>query len=432
MNNPIVPQEDQNLLGLLAHGKAEDLSKSKFEPDWMESDIGRKLMLAGMELAGQGKEVNAISVVSRAKLSVPGLIPEMITLFNNGFGAASVQDAVEHTFQNYAVRQAVQMSDEIRRLAKSEPQNINKWLGRMGMNMASIIQSGDSYDARPSHHASQPLPVVFTTSLITGMNDLLRGGYKTCLLLIYAGVTSHGKSLTLKSHVLDLILQKFRVAVIITENTASSFSAELAAAMAGVDFEKEVAPNKFEATAMQSASERKARYHQCLQYCDEYLMVYGPDYYSDQQLTRMQRFNHYDAIVIDYMMKKSGMLRKIVNPGDEVGDFADWLLAFVKDTGLFIASAGQMSKLAAKSFVKTGATDEVILYGTARVEYASDEFVPLRRHPKLKNTAQFRVKKDRLGNRLDTTHDVPLDAKRRILQIQRLLNQDLALDESLL
>lgn len=435
MTMTIIPEEDQTILGLVTHGKAKELDQSIYKPDWLKSDVTRRLVGAGIELARQEKDITPISIIAKAKLSVPGLIPEMIEFFQNGFGKADVSDAVEHAYQDYACRQADQMADEIKRLVKTDPHGINKWMGRMGMGMASIMQSGDNYDSRPSHHAEQPLPTVFTKSLIGGvgpnnhMNDLLRGGYKTAFLLIYAGVTSHGKSVTLRSHAIDLILQKYKVAVVITENTEASFSAEVAAAMAGVDFEKEVSTRKFEGTAMQTAAEREARYRQCLQYCDEYLMVYGPSWYSDQQLERIERWNHPNALIIDYFMKRTGMLRKTNNAQDEVGDFADWMLGFAKSTGLWIGSAGQMSKDAAKKFLKSGATDDVILYGTARVEYASDEFGAIRRHPKLKNTAQFKIKKDRLGGKLDTVHDIPIDAKRRILHIQKLANQDLLLDD---
>jgi len=426
----IISEEDAAILGIVAHGKAKELDQSIFRTEWMDGDIGRQLVSACVVLARDGKDVNAIAAIAKAKLSVPGLVPEVIKIFKNGFGAADLQDAIQHTYQNYVNRQVEQMSEEMQRLSHSEPQNVTKWLPRFGISMANILHAGDSYDPRPSKHAEKPLPTVFAKSLIGGpapngtMNDLLRGGYKTSFFMLYAGVTSHGKSLTLRSHAADLILQKFRVAVVITENTETTFSAEVGAALAGVDFESEVSTKVFKANEYESAADRKSRYRQCLQYADEYLLVYGPKWYSDSQLERIVRWEHPEALIIDYFMKKSGMLRKATNAQDEVGDWADYLLEFAKTTGLWICSAGQMSKDASKKFVKTGSTDDVIVYGTARPEYASDEFVPVRRHPKLKNTADFHVKKDRLGNRLDTTHSIPLDPIRRILQINRLLAQN--------
>jgi hypothetical protein len=416
----LIPIVDQDIIGLCLHGQSEALDKSIFKPDWLQSDISRKLAEASISLTRDGQPVNPVSVVSRAKLSVPGLLTELIRLRKNGFGQAVMGDAVNHSYQVFAVNKAVGIADEMKRLAQNEPQNFEKWLARQATSIVGLIHDGDAYDPRPSAHLQKPLPTVFASSLITGMNDMLRGGYKKPYFGVYAGVTSHGKSVTLDTHAIDLLLQQFHVAFIITENTEQKVTAKIAASMAGVDYDTEVAPGKFKGTEFESPEEREARYKERGDYIEQYLTVYRSDYCNDSKLKRIAKWEKPDAIIIDYLKKQPGLFSRSGGGQDEVGDFADWLLDFANTEGICVITAGQMSKDAAKRFLKSGSTEDIILYGTARVEYASDQFIPLRRHPSLKNTAEFRVKKDRDGGKLDTKHVIPMDFMRKILEIKRL------------
>lgn len=417
----LIPAEDKIILGICAHGMSKELDQSIFKPSWLQSDISRQLVEACISLARDGKDVNAMSAISRAKLSVPGLPGEVIRVFQNGYGSADLGDAIKHSYQVFVNNKALQIASEIEHLVESDPQNVEKWLARQATSMVNLIHDGDTYDPRPSSHLNKPLPQVFAHSLITGMDEMFRGGYKKPYFGVYAGVTSHGKSLTLNSHAVDLLLQKFHVAFIITENTEQKVSAKIAAAMAGVDYDTEVAYNKFNATEFESPEERRKRYELQVQYLDEYLKVYKSDYCNDTKLKRIAKWVKPDAIIIDYLKKQPGLFSKSSGGGqDEVGDFADWMLDFANNEGICLITAGQMSKDAAKKFLKSGSTEDIILYGTARVEYASDQFIPLRRHSSIKNCADFRVKKDRDGAKLDTKHAIPLDPMRKILEIKRL------------
>lgn len=403
------------------------LDQSNFRPEWLQLDISRQMVVGAIALAREGKDVNATSVIAKARISVsdnPGLLPEVIKIFKNGYGAASVDDAIQHSYEVHVNNRAIQVANEILHLSRTDPHGIQKWLSREATSMVNLIHQGDTYDPRPSVHAAKRLPGRLTQSWITGMDELLRGGYRDAYFGCYAGVTSHGKSVTLRSHVVDLVLQKFKVALIITENTESTASAMIAASMTGVDYDAEVVTKKFKATERETSEERHQRYDHTLEYLDEYLLVYGPDHFSDDGLQRIARWEHPNVMVADYLKKQPGLFKKSSNSQDEVGDFADWLLKFAMDVGVCFITAGQMSKDAAKKFIKSGNLEDIILYGTARVEYASDQFMPLRRHPRIKNTAEFWTKKYRHGGDLNTRHEIPLDKKRSLLQIKRLQLQD--------
>jgi len=412
---------DEAILGLCAHGKAAEIDKSIFKPEWLENPLIRSAVQASINLAREGREVNAISVIAKAKISDRQAVPEIMRIFRNGFGEASMEDAVEHSFQRYTLRRAVESAEEIQRLAKDDPNGVKRWLPQQTTSIVQLLRDGEAYDPRPSHHAMKTLPRIFTTSLIENMNDLLRGGYRDGFLKIYAGVTKHGKSVTLTSHAIDLILQKYKVCIVRTENTEQAAVAEIAAAMTGISLENEIYPDKFAATAYESPEERKLRYQRMLQYLDEYLEVYDYKWCSDDKLKQIARWSKPNAILIDYLKKQPGLFSRRSGSQDEVGDFADWLLVFAKENGIWLGTAGQISQESAKKLVKFDNSEPVILYGTARVGQAADEFTFLKRHNTLKDHAYFRVQLDRYTGRLDTIHVIPFDVQRRILKIPRLI-----------
>jgi len=104
---------------------------------------------------------------------------------------------------------------------------------------------------------------------------------------------------------------------------------------------------------------------------------------------------------------------------DEVGDFADWLLVYAKENGICVITAGQIADGASKKILKGDTSEPVILYGSARVGYASDIYSLLKRHHAKRNMAYFRVWLDRFTGVLDTVHEIALDPVRRILQFPK-------------
>jgi len=415
------------MLGLAIHGQAEAIDKSIYKKEWMETDLSRNLLDATISLARDGKQINAVSIISRAKLSVPGLLQEMIYICNNGFGQADLKDAIDHSYQIYINHQAEMIADEMKRLSQMDPRNARQWLVTQASKIGSLVRDGDSYDPRPSVLAEGQLPTLFAKSLITGMDDILRGGYRYAYFVILAGITKHGKSMTLQSQAIDLALQKFKVTFVTTENDPAIVSAQLASALSGIDFMKEVVPGVFIGTDRESPEERKVRYKKTLQYLDEYIKVYPISYCNDEALKRLVKWNKPNAVILDYLKKIPNLLSKRTNTQDEIGDFADWLLTFSHKEGIWLGTAGQISNDMSAKLMRKDTGDPVILYGTARVGMAADEFIFLKRHPKKKDPphAYFRVQLDRFFGRLDTVHEeTPIDIKRRILEIKRLKAYD--------
>lgn len=416
-------QSDEAILGLCAHGKAGDLDRSIFRPEWIQSPQVLQAVQAAIALAREGRNVDAISVMAKGRISDPGVGREIMRVFKNGYGEANLDDAIQHSYQDYTLRELDKVTGEMKALAREDPQNVKRWMTQKISSLVQLVRDGEAYDPRPSSHAQKTLPRIFTKSLIDGMTDLLRGGYRDGFLKIYAGVTKHGKSVTLTSHAIDLILQHYKVVIVRTENTEQAAVAEIASAMTGISLEKEIYPNKFMATAYETPDQRRDRYQQMLSYLDNYLEVYDYKWCNDEKLKQIARWSKPDAILIDYLKKQPGLFVRKTASQDEVGDFADWLLVFAKENGIWIGTAGQISQESAKKLVKHDNAEPVILYGTARVGQAADEFTFLKRDNSLKNTAYFRVQLDRYTGQLDTIHRIPFDTERRILRIPRLQMQ---------
>jgi len=422
-----LPPTDEALIGLMLHGQTAELDRM-LKPEWMLSEPGRAAAVAAIELAREGKAVNPISVLARAKLGSQ-YAPDLMRLYKNGFGQADPKDAVEHAFQEYVLRELGAAQEEMRLLAQSKPRDVRRWLPEILSRFGEVMRSGDTYDPRPSTHSKKDLPSIFAQSLITGqgpansMNAILGGGYRRGYLKLYAGVTKHGKSVTLTSHAVDLLMQKFRVVVIRTENTEQAATHEIACALTGVSYLTEimVEPRTFKANEWETASEREARYNQCIQWLDEYLRVYDYSYCNDEQLKRLAKWNPPDAVIIDYLKPQPGLFaRKSTMSQDVVGDFADWLLVYAHDNGIWLGTAGQISDAMSKKLVKHDSGEPVIIYGSARPGFAADQLTFLKRDH-APNTAYFRVQLRRYGGEtLDTIHRIPLSPVRRILMIPQL------------
>lgn len=420
----IIPDIDAHILGLCFHGKTGIVDK-KLQPAWLQSPISAKLVSACITLHHEGKPVNAVAAISKAKLNVTGLVGEVIKIWQDGFGQADPQDAIDHSYQLYVNSRATQIADEIKQLAQSDPQNVKRWLAREVGSFESLIRDGESYDPRPSVLANRPMPVLFAHSLITEMDPILRGGYYSGWLYLIAGLTKQGKSTSLRSHALDLALQKFKVVMVLTEGDEGIASAQLAAALTGIDFMKEIAQNKFLATDRESPQERKARYQRALEYFNEYVLVYPSSYCSDTRLSQLVHWQHPNALIIDYLKDGPNLFERRTFPSDNVGHFADYLLDLAHSQGVWIGSAGQISADSTNKNMRKDRGELVILYGSSRVGQAADEFIFQKRHNFKPNFAYIRVMLDRYFAKQDTKHELtPIDVTRRILEIRQLVNHD--------
>jgi len=415
-----LPPEDLGIISLCSHGQSLALDQSGFSPDWLTTSLAQRLVASAISLARDGKPVNILSILSRCRGLQPGEINQAIEIFKNGLGPVDFDSAKERAYNIYLHRQVSQVSQELSGLLASRKDEVLAWLPDVTTELVQAIREGVTYDPRPSSHAKKELPQVAFVSLILGMNDILRGGYRNGELVVYAGLTKHGKTTTLNTHVVDSLLHRKKVVLIKTENTEQSATAEIILALTGLSPD-EIITKIFLGNETETGEARQERYQTCLEYLDDYLRIYDWRWLNDERLKRIARWDRPQVIAIDYLKQQSaGFFARRTNSKDEVGDLADWLLTFAKEEGISILTAGQVSDQAAKMLVKNDTAEPAILYGSARVGYASDLYALIKRHVVKRNTAYFRVWLDRFTGVLDTIHEIPLDTSRRILSIPRL------------
>ncbi len=416
-----LPAEDAAVLGLCAHGQTGEVGKSNYRPEWAIDPVGKLAIEAAISLERTGNEVNAIAVIARGKLPAE-YHADVLRIFKNGYGAASVADSVEHAYATYMVGRARALAAEMERLATARPREVRRWMPALATQLSALLHQGESYDPSPEAHMNKPLPKIFTRSLITGMTDMLRGGYRRGELLVYAGVTGQGKTTTLNSHAIDLLLQGYRVTIIRTENTEQAATAEICSALAGIDLFSEVQPDVFRDTEYETSAQREERYRETVRWCTGRLDIYKAEYFTQANLENIAAWYKPNALIIDNLKAEVNFFTERRRVDDLVGEIADWLLVYGLDNGIWVGAGGQVSGTNTKAMLVRHWSERVQLYGSAKVEQASGEFILARRHPDLaRHAAEFRVQKDRHLALIDTAHIIPLDVPRRILEIPKLL-----------
>ena len=280
---------DATVIGAACHGHAIAIDESGFRPEWMSSDTAKAVLEAEICLARQGKTVNPLNVMPLCR-SVPRTSwGEIIPVLQNGYGDVDWKKAVEAARQEYTIRKATWVATEIHKRSHEAPGNVEQWLPEVTTMMVQLIRDGDTYDPRPSAHAKKRIPQVMFRSHIPVLNDVMRGGYRNGQLQIYAGVTKHGKTTTIITHVIDCVLQGKRVALIKTENTEQSALMEIVRGMTGVT-DEEIATGVYKYVDGQSPEDREYRHKQALALLEEYLVVYDWKWMNDQRLERIARW----------------------------------------------------------------------------------------------------------------------------------------------
>ncbi len=416
----MLPPADAAILGAIAHGHINEIDSDQFNPDWLETETARQMTLAAVDLHRRGQTVNLINVLAQASRKMDKAAwPEVMYIWNNGFGDVSAHTAITAAKQSFWVREVRRINAEEQRLLTNSPGDIERWLPSVTGQRAGLIRKGEAYDSRPSAQADKPIPQIRFQSLLPVFNEIMRGGYRDGALHIYAGITKHGKSTTLKTHICDGVLQKQFCVLIITENTPQLAIAEIIHALSNLTMD-EIAKKKFEGTSDETAEQRRGYYDEWLAYLDAYLRVFPWDWLNDSKLKQIARWYHPQVIAADYLHQQPGLFSQKMDTKDEMGSFADFLLSYAKEEGICFLTAGQIADAASQKLLKGDTSTPAILYGSAKVGHASDTYTFLKRHPDKKNYAYFRVWLDRFTGRLDTRHEWELDRQRGILSIPSL------------
>lgn len=396
------------LAGIILSGRAGQLDAPAFKAEWiLDADI-REIVATAIVLSRQDACTLA-ALMARCKSVSPEKWKSIIAA-GRAEKDASCAEAMSAARTEYVLSVARSAGAELLELSRGRPGEVDSWFPAMATKIASAAYLGVAYDPRPSTHLQRPIPTIRLGSRIVGMDDVLRGGYRSETFLLYAAPSKHGKTTTLITHTADLILSGKRVAFINTENTEQLVVARLL--MAFGFREQEIMERKF------STPEREEVFRNWISALDSQLVVYGWDWLNVKRIERILAWDVPDAIVIDYLKAQPGMFNSKVEPKDPVGDMADFLKNVVTQKSIVI-SAGQVSGEHAKLIIRSGNHDHepVPLYGSARPGYASDLYVMVKRSS-TPGYARFRVWYDRYTGKLDTVHEIPFDAARKILALK--------------
>src|SRR3990167_6054931 len=285
----MLPPADTAILGAIAHGHINEIDSDQFNPDWLETETVRQMTLAAVDLNRRGQSVNLINVLAQASKKIEkSAWPEIISIWNDGYGSVSAHTAIMAAKQSYWVREVRRINAEEQRLLANSPGDIERWLPAVTSQRAQLIRKGEAYDSRPSAQADKSIPQIRFKSLLPIFNEIMRGGYRDGALHIYAGITKHGKSTTLKTHICDGVLQKQFCVLIITENTPQLAIAEIIHALSNLTMD-EIATKKFMGTEGETAEQRKGFYDEWLAYLDSYLRVFPWDWLNDSRLNQIAR-----------------------------------------------------------------------------------------------------------------------------------------------
>ena len=405
----MLPPADEAILGACFHGHAEELDQLGLKPEWLEHPATREIVQAIFALSRAGKPVNILNIMVLSKNVPRELWPSVKEISMNGYGDVMAGGALEAAKRAYVVRQATPLARELETLLRDKPGSSGEYLPRIASQLVQLIRTGEAYDARPSAHWQKSLPQITFKTKIPQLNDVLRGGYRNGMLVIFAGLTKNGKTTMLVTMAVDALMQGKKVCVINTENSEQKFLARI---FQGLGFTvDEIIAKKA------STPDRQSILESWLESLESKLRIYNWEWLNDERIKRIVKWENPDLLLIDYLMDLPGMFAKqpAVSKQDNVGLFADFLLRVANsDCGIPIVTAGQVSDDAAKRFKRFDVTDAVILYGTARVGYAADIYAGLKRHNTKRNTAYVYVWYDRIGNRLDTPHEIPFDERKWI------------------
>lgn len=414
---------DAALIGSIARGHSASLDRMGLQPEWVVDTTVRKFISTALDLTRRNLHVNLVQVMAGMADCDPVRRKEVVQIWTaqkelNGHGDVDPKIAISAALDAHHLRETSQIQADVERLMRESPGEVSKWLPQITGRFASVVTVGSSYDPHITAHLEKPPQSVRFKSRIPGLNAIMRGGYWDSFLGIFIAPTGHGKSSVGRTIAIDCAYSQRKCAIISNEGSESEISHRLMQAITGVSAQEKAEgfrDMQF-GDRMYSAAEREAMYKGWVEYINDYVRVYGPQFYNDHQIRRILKWEKPDAVVIDYLRKFPGMISNpSKNSNDEVGDMADFLLTVSRDPGAHIYTAAQTSGEHAIKLMANENEQITQAYGSVRVQQASDIYGLIRRTQQ-QNILRSRVWKDRLTNVFDSVHEIPFDSTRWTLE----------------
>jgi hypothetical protein len=402
---------DEAVLASLKHGHAAQIDSLNLLPEWLESEPARAATAAALQLARLGKRVDIVNIrIHPLARHIPrDAWGPVVHVFTNGHKDVAPQDAVQAAHDAYVTREGEKITGEMTRMFAHSRHQAPKDLLNYAQRVNALYSGAKVEKFRPSDIYEEDAPEVKFTSKIPQVNEMLGGGYRNGMLWIYLGAPGHGKTSALRTDAANGILQQKRVVYLVTENSTVKALHGILRALTGLT-EQEIA--KRAGNTPEREDIRKA----WLKWCDQYLMLYGQKQFTVGKIERILACDKPDLLLIDYLRKDKGMTDERGFVEDPVGDFAYKLLDFTNHFGVAIGTAAQMSAENAKKFEAGKYMESApAAYGTDRPRQAADLYIGVRRSKTAPNYTNFFKWKDRFGNPIHTSWDLPFDTQRQAL-----------------
>ncbi len=366
----------------------------------LESETAQHVARGALTLHSMGKTINLLQIMSVVgqRLSPADWLP-VSRIFQNGYGDVDAAMAVQAARAAFKVRETSRIMAEMQIHMETEPADVEVWLPDLQDQLRTLNETGEVYDARPSTIYKDDVPAIMFTCLITELNKILRGGYRSGMLGIFCGVSGHGKSTILYTFAVDVLRQGRTVSFISNERTRRVVLNRILRGCSGLT-EAEIDLRKG------NTPERQKILEEWMHVLDERLRIYDR-HYKTTTMARIFKNDKSDVGILDYLMMQEGML-PAGRHDDPTGDMAYFLMQTANELGLTILSAAQMSDKHAEAFLKNQAAAPQIAYGTARPYHASNLWGGLQRD-QIANYSYVRMVKDNLANLFDTEHHIPFD-----------------------
>jgi len=402
---PLTPV-DATLIGALAHGAAPQIATLNFEPSWLETPQGQHIASAAISLHQQGKTVNLMNVMAtvgqRVDRAAWGPVAQ---IWKNGYGVVDPKLAVDAARQSYKVRQVAEINADLERLRRERPAEVDEWLPDIQQRLEDLNNSMRIYDARPSAIYQEQAPELAFGSLFPDFGKVLRGGYWSGALLIWCGISGHGKSTCLYTAAADLALQGKPFVFFVNERSSRVVVNRLLLACAQLTRD-EIQARKG------STSERDEALQGWLKYLDAIMRVYDAGHFNTRKMERIIRNDRPLAVCWDYLRDVPDMLP----PGkhdDPTGDMAYWMVGAANSFNFMGLTACQMADTAATDFKNNDEAVPEKAYGTARPYHACNVWLGHKR-AHMDNTAYSRAAKDNLTDQIDSQHYLKFDPQTMI------------------
>lgn len=405
------------LLSALARGHAQAIDNSTFRSEWLDADPELKEVVSeSIGMARENKPFSLVNLMARCRKVHKTRWMEITSALKASDGA-DWRVAVERIKHEFLIDKVRRTRDEMSAMLDTRPGEVEAWLPSITDSLTYTVQAGVNYDSRFKTIIGKEVPQIKFKSLIYGMDDILRGGYRSTFFLLYAAPSKHGKTTTLRSHIVDCLLQKKRVSAINGENLEQIMAALVIVGLSGLPRD-EVESKKF------TTDHNRKAYHQWVEYVGEYLKIYDWRWLNTDRLQRIATWDRSDVLVIDYLKKQPDMFSDRKNHDDPVGDMGEYLKTQIaQESGLVVLSAGQIAGEASKKLIRSREPSDVQpVYGSARVHFACDEYIFLRRAPQAPDVAEFRVWLDRFAGRLDSVHNLVLNKDTITLEMETSLD----------